>query len=189
MFVIMAEKNGKGEENHMDRKKNVTRKIRILTAITLLSATLFGGCGKAEEYVPKLEGSCEEILNQVYENAELDPELREVMEQGYYTTVAVDESTEEYLLGTTELSYTEAVCSMPMANATAYQCIVLRLGEDADILKSKQLLMDNADPMKWICVQAESVVVENVGDVILYVMADRQTADALKTAFLALGES
>ena len=36
------------------------------------------------------------------------------------------------------------------------------------------------------CVEAESVVVENVGDVILFIMADKDDADAAKEAFLAL---
>lgn len=171
-------------------KQIAGKKYRIAIAISLLAAVMLTGCGKAaEDYTPKLEGSCEEILNQVYENAKLDAGLREAMEQGYYSTAPIDESMEEYLLGTTELDYTDSVCSMPMANATAYQCIILRLGEDADILKSKQLLIDNANPIKWICVEAESVVVENVGDVVLYVMADQKTADAIKTAFLALRES
>ena len=54
--------------------------------------------------------------------------------------------------------------------------------------RQKKLLMDNANPRKWVCVEAESVVVENVGDVILYIMADQATADAVKASFLALGE-
>ena len=61
--------------------------------------------------------------------------------------------------------------------------------EGTDVVKTKQLLLDNADPRKWICVEAESVVVESVGDVILYLMADQATADAVKDAFLSLSES
>ena len=44
--------------------------------------------------------------------------------------------------------------------------------------QAKKLLEENADPAKWICVEAESVVVENVGDVILFIMADKDVADA-----------
>ena len=53
---------------------------------------------------------------------------------------------------------------------------------------AKTTIKDHADPRKWICVEAESVVVENVGDVILFVMADTDTANAIRNTFLALGE-
>lgn len=170
------------------RKQHIRKISAVLLAVLLL--TTISACGKAgKEDAAKLEGSCEEILNQLYENASLDEGLRDVIEQGYYDTIAIDESNEEYLLGTTEVNYTDSACSIPFANATAYQCIVLRVDENQDVTEAKQLLIDNADPIKWICVEAESVVVENVGDVVLYIMADQETADAIKTAFLALGES
>ena len=66
--------------------------------------------------------------------------------------------------------------------------MILRVAEGEDVEAAKKLLMDNANPRKWVCVEAESVVVENVGDVILYIMADQATADAVKASFLALGE-
>ena len=52
-----------------------------------------------------------------------------------------------------------------MMSSIAYQCVLLRVSEDQDIEAAKKLLEENADPAKWICVEAESVVVENVGDV------------------------
>ena len=54
------------------------------------------------------------------------------------------------------------------------------------ISKLQEALEENADPAKWICVEAESVVVENVGDVILFIMADKDVADAAKEAFLSV---
>ena len=73
-----------------------------------------------------------------------------------------------------------------MMSSIAYQCVVLRVREDQDVEQAKQLLEQNADPRKWVCVEAESVTVENVGDVILFIMADQDVADAAKEAFLAL---
>lgn len=80
----------------------------------------------------------------------------------------------------------DSVYSAPMMSSIAYQCVLLRVSEDQDIEAAKKLLEENADPAKWICVEAESVVVENVGDVILFIMADKDVADAAKEAFLAL---
>ena len=162
------------------------KKRMMACCLTLvLALAVFAGCGK-EQQAANLEGSCEEILTKVYENAKLDDELREAME--YYQTTPIDETTAEYLLGTTDVKYAEAVVSAPMMNAVAYQCVILRVAEGGDVEAAKKLLTDNADPRKWVCVEAESVVVENVGDVILYIMADQTTADAVKTSFLALGE-
>lgn len=154
--------------------------------ILVMTASLFVGCGKTKQQSANLEGSCEEILNKVYEKADLDSGLREAMQ--YYQTNAIDESSEEYILGTGEVDYTDSVYSAPMMSSIAYQCVILRLEADEDVQVAKQQLLDHAEPAKWVCVEAESVVVENVGDVVLYVMADAQTADAIKTAFLALGE-
>lgn len=162
------------------------KKIIATMMSMILGVSLLTGCGGAVE-TPKLEGSCADIMNQVYENAQLDAELKEAM--AYYETTVISEETEEYILGTDEVDYIDSAYSAPMMSSVAYQCVVLRLEPDEDVLKAKQELIDHADPIKWICVEAEEVVVENVGDVVLYVMADRQTADAIKTAFLALADS
>ncbi len=64
--------------------------------------------------------------------------------------------------------------------------VLLRVSEDQDIEAAKKLLEENADPAKWICVEAESVVVENVGDVILFIMADKDVADAAKRSVFSV---
>lgn len=162
--------------------------ITVILTLTM-TAALFAGCGKnnAGEQAAALEGTCAEILEKVYEKADLDEELRESME--YYQNTPVDAESAEYILGTADLNYTDSVYSAPMMSSIAYQCVLLRLEKDADVEAAKKLLSEKADPRKWICVEAESVAVEHVGDVILYIMADQKTADAVKTAFLALGEA
>lgn len=167
------------------------RKIAIilLAAMTLT----FAGCGNNEgnsvtdtenrsEVSENLEGSCSDILATVYENADLGIDFT------YYENSAIPEESEEYILGTTEVDFTDSVYSAPMMSSIAYQCVLLRVSEDQDVEEAKKLLEENADPIKWVCVEAESVVVENVGDVILYIMADKDSAAAVKDAFLALGQ-
>lgn len=168
------------------------KKIIALLLVTVMAIGIVG-CGKKNdgntensETAVRLEGTCSEILAKVYENADLDPELKEAMQ--YYENIAIPEESKEYILGTTEVLYSDSVYSAPMMSSIAYQCVVLRVEEGQDVETAKQLLLDNADPIKWVCVEAESVVVENVGDVILYIMCDNATADAIKTAFLALNE-
>ena len=49
----------------------------------------------------------------------------------------------------------------------------------------KQQLKDNADLNKWICVSAETMLIESRGNVIFFVMGDNDTAYALNSAFQA----
>lgn len=164
------------------------KKLKKLTAAVFAVCTIVtaAGCGTGDGGAKTLEGSCIDILNQVYETADIDDGLREAM--SYYETTEVTEDREEYILGTDEVDYTDSAYSAPMMSSVAYQCVILRLEADEDVVKAKQLLRDKADPIKWICVEADSVVIESVGDVVLYIMADSATTEAVKTAFLALGE-
>lgn len=162
--------------------------IAFVIIVTLTMG--LAGCGAGTEdgnISAELEGTCEEILEKVYANADLDDDMRESME--FYQNTPIDENNMEYILGTTDVKYTDSIYSAPMMSSIAYQCVLLRIGEDQDVEAAKTLLEEKADPVKWICVGAESVVVENVGNVILYIMADEATANAVKASFLALRES
>lgn len=162
-------------------------KRKIILSLLMVSLLLVS-CGKAaeEESSPELVGSLSEIMASVYENADLSQDFRDAL-TGFESGEIPAESA-EYLIGTTDVAYEESFYSIPMMNVIPYQCILLRLPADADVETAKQTLVDHADPRKWICVEAESVIVENVGNVVLFVMGDSQTANALQTAFLALGE-
>ena len=105
-----------------------------------------------------------------------------------YEMTTIDADMEEYVLGTDEITYTDSAYSAPMMTSVAYQCVVLRVPDGTDVPKAKQTLLDNANPAKWICVEAESVAVESIGDVILYVMGFDEDVSAIKDAFLALDE-
>ena len=141
-------------------------------------------CGKKKEQ--NLEGTCAEILDKVYANAEFTPEFRESLE--YFEAVAIDAENAEYMIGTNDVKYTDSIFSAPMMNAIAYQCILLRVAEGQDMEQVKKNIEEHADPGKWICVQAESTIVDNIGDVVLFIMADKQTADAVASSFRALAE-
>ena len=154
----------------------------VMTGIMMLTLV---ACGSKKEDV-KLEGNLSDILQQVYDGAELDSGLVEAMQ--YFDQGEITPELAETVLGTDDVDFTEGVYSMPMMSAQAYQCVLLRLAEGEDIEEAKQALLDNADPRKWICVEAESVVVENVGDVVLFLMSDNATAEAIQESFLALGK-
>ncbi len=165
----------------------------ISLLLTTAVAVCLSGCGTSAEdgaadteTSQNLEGSLTEILATVYEKADLSQDFRDSMKD--YDSGEITAETAEYMIGTTDVEYTEAIYSVPLMNVVPYQCILLRLPEGADVEAAKQTLSDNADPRKWICVEAESVIVENVGDVILFLMADTDTANAMRDSFLALGQ-
>ena len=160
------------------------RKLLAGLMTVLVITTLFAGCGKKQQEDFRLEGSCSDILNRVYAAAKLDDEMRAALDN--YVAVEMQKENEEYILGTTGIEYTDSIVSTPLMNVIPYQCVLLRIGDINDIDGIKQTLADNADLRKWVCVEAESMMIESVGDVILFVMADQQTAEALRDAFLAL---
>lgn len=163
-------------------------KKRII-ALSLAVVSLFlVSCGKTggAETPSELTGSLSEIMDAVYENADLSQDFRDSMAN--FDSGEIPAESAEYLIGTTEVAYDESFYSVPLMNVVPYQCILLRLPEGTDLETAKQTIADHADPRKWVCVEAESVIVENVGNVVLFVMGDSQTTNALLTAFLALGE-
>ena len=54
--------------------------------------------------------------------------------------------------------------------------------------KVKEMLKENADVNKWVCVSAETVLVENVGDVVLFIMSSQDAAYAISSSFQALAK-
>lgn len=166
------------------------RKKRTLLLSVLMAALLLTSCGKSDSSDAadvNLIGPLSDIMDTVYENADLSQDFRDSME-GSFDSGEIPADSAEYMIGTADVEYTESYFSMPMINTVPYQCILLRLPAGADVEAAKQAISDNADPRKWICVEAESVVVENVGEVILFVMGDTNTTNAIRSAFLALGE-
>lgn len=159
----------------------------VVLSLTVL-ALLLVSCGKAggTETAAELTGPLSEIMDAVYENADLSQEFRDSMAD--FDSGEIPAESAEYLIGTTDVSYEESFYSIPLINVVPYQCILLRLPEGTDIEAAKQTLADHADPRKWVCVEAESVIVENVGNVVLFAMGDSQTTNALQTSFLTLAE-
>lgn len=166
----------------------------LLAAMTLT----FAACGNKSENSTtidgsiqegtskNLDGSCADILNEIYNTATTEDDYFSNADE--FENVSITDDMEEYVLGTTDIDFTDSVYSAPMMSSIAYQCVILRVSEDQDVEEAKKLLSENADPRKWICVEAESVVVENIGDVILFIMADDDVAEAAKEAFLALNK-
>lgn len=160
--------------------KMVRKKIFCIQCIALLFLCV--ACGKKEGNNDQLEGSLTDIMTGLYENADLSSDFREGMDS--FETYELTEDLEVSVLGTDEIEYTEGVASIPMISPNAYQCVLLRVEEGSEDTV-KQQLKDNADLNKWICVSAETMLIESRGNVIFFIMGDQDTAYAMNAAFLS----
>lgn len=155
----------------------------ILTALCISLTMLCIACGDAKESSDNLEGSLTDIMASIYENAQLDAGFREGLDS--FETVELTDDLKVSILGTDEIAYTEGVVSMPMISSAAFQCVLLRVDE-ADVETVKQTLKDNANPDKWVCVSAETTLIESRGNVIFFIMSGKNEAYALNEAFQKL---
>lgn len=137
-------------------------------------------CGENKASSAAPEGSLQDIMTALYANADLDADFREGLD--YFEMLELTDDLESYILGTDEITYTEGVVSMPAMSSVAYQCVLLRVDE-ADVETVKETLKNSADPDKWVCVSAETVLIESRGDVIFFIMSGKDEAYAMNSAF------
>ncbi|CUH92742.1 hypothetical protein [Herbinix luporum] len=158
--------------------------LLILAMVTVFS---FTACKKTNEKSVNLEGSLEEIMDKIYETADLDNDFREYVNNDGLERKEVNTENAEYYLGKSDIEFEEAIADEPMIQPGAFSLVLVRAKEGADIEKIKTDIKDNVNPMKWVCVgvSEENVIVDSIGDIIFLVMSDNQ-AQALHNAFLAL---
>ena len=154
----------------------------IILYLLSVMVCLCTACGTKQESTDELSGSLSDIMAGIYENADLTDDFRAGLEN--FETFELTEDMEIAILGTDAVDYTEAVVSMPMMSSIAYQCVLLRVPED-DVDTAKQQIKDNTDLNKWVCVSAETMLIESRGDVIFFVMGENDTVYALNAAFQA----
>lgn len=164
------------------------KSIKKIIALFLACIVLCTACGKSggnTDTAETIEGDLMDIMAQIYEGVNLDAETKEAI-QGYVSDTLTAEN-EQAILGTTDISYKEGIYSVPMMSSIAYQCVLLRVEPD-EVETVKEQLKANADVDKWVCVSAETVLVENRGDLVLFIMSDKDTAYAVSASFQALSK-
>ena len=170
-------------------------KIRIKKiAITFVFTTLLfvlAGCNTNSKDADdnkgrkNVEGELEDILNTIYETADLDDNFKEFVKDGLQLT-EINQENVIYHLGT-EISFQRGIVSEPMITSSAYALALIRAEEDGDVEEIKKDIKENVNPAKWICVGVDpsNVIVDNIGDLVILIMSD-DNAKALHEAFLAL---
>lgn len=148
-------------------KKIIIVSVAVLTLISLTS------CGKKEH----VDGSLDEIMEKVY--SDIKEEERPMM---LTNTKVTDENIENYL-GTKDIDYQEALASEPAVGSIAHSVVLVRLKENADVEKEKEKIEKSVNPRKWICVEAEDVIVKNKGDLIILIMSSKENSKKIENSF------
>ena len=133
-------------------------------AVVVAVAAVFIFAGKGEKNV---EGTLEEIMAKVYEGI---PEENLPM----LTDIPVDNESVEGFLGTTEVSYKEALAKEPMISSIPHSVVLVRLNDAKDAEAAVEKIKASVNPRKWICVEASNVVVKSKGDLVILIMADTE---------------
>ena len=149
----------------------MSKKIIIIVAaivVVLAVVAVFVFAGKGEKNV---EGTLEEIMAKVYEGI---PQENFPM----LTDIPVDNESVEGFLGTTEVSYKEALAKEPMISSIPHSVVLVRLNDAKDAKAAVEKIKASVNPRKWICVEASNVVVKSKGDLVILIMADTEMTSA-----------
>ena len=97
----------------------------MLLLSMLVASMLLVSCGKSgengsgsEETEAKLVGSLSEIMDSVYENADLSQDFRDAMAD--FDSGEIPAESAEYMIGTADVEYEEGFYSLPMINLSVY---------------------------------------------------------------------
>ncbi len=155
------------------------RKLFMVASIFIASVLLVTGCFKKDSNV---DGALTDIMDRMYTS---------IAEENLPMALKTTELTEDniaYFIGTSDIAWKEAVVSESQTGSIAHSVVLIRMKEgvtDQQIVDAKQKIKENADPRKWICVEAENVFVESKGDLIILIMSDEK-ATTIRDNFLNL---
>ena len=146
------------------------KKFISVILMAALALSLFAACGKTDD-APKgadLSGeSAEALVNKIYESK---------MPEFALMTMPVDLTDAEMVAWQTGVSdpalLKEAVISESMMGSQAYSMVMVRVNDAAKAEEVAQMMLDNIDPRKWICVAADDIDAAIYGDLVLFVMID-----------------
>ena len=157
------------------------KKLSLVLVCTLLLA-LFAGCGASSSSAAaggNIPGTLEEIMEKLYEGIDENN-----MPMVANTELTADNA--ESFVGVPASAFKEGLSSDAMINAVAHSVCLLRAEDAAAAEELAKAVEENADPRKWICVEAEKKVVEQRGDLVLLVMSGTDLADQIVANFQAL---
>lgn len=168
------------------------KKIVSLVMALALSISMFTACGSKTEQPAEteaaitVEGTMEELLNKVI--AENPVEF-----MGGVIPIDLTDTSEDGLWAIKSFtgledasSITEAAAFEPMMGSMAFSMVMVRVAPEAGSKTVAEAMKSGIDTRKWICVEANDLLVTGYGDVVMLIMLDNQsslTAQSFVDAF------
>lgn len=168
------------------------KKFAFVLAL-VIAMSCFAGCGSkpAETTVPETtipavtapEGTTEELMNKLYENVSVELSLATETTEG----ALADAEMFSYLTAIESMEgIVDAAVSMPMMGSQAYHVVLVRAESSEKAAELAQVMYDNMDMARWVCVCATEKQAAVCGDLAMFVMLDPQygvTSDQIVEAF------
>lgn len=157
--------------------------LSVILLVTVLLTMTLTACSNEPEVTPnpdpteeaKPQGadlsalSLEEIMTKIYENKSSELPLG---------NIPVDLADPDALLAFTGLSdaslVKEALASESMMGSQAYSLVLVRVNDAAKAEEVAQTMLENVDPVKWICVQADDIDAAVYGDLVMFMMLNSE---------------
>lgn len=98
--------------------------------------------------------------------------------------IPLDAETFEFYTFVPFLEGAEGLVSEPMMGSFAHSVVLVRLPDGADVKDFASRVKANANPRKWICVEAEEVKVSTKGNLVLLVMSSSDNVGVISSNFL-----
>ena len=127
-------------------------------------AFIISGCGDKN-----IEGTLPEIMEKLYDGIKEDEmpmmtenvEITDEMLKGYFNEGS-----------NVKIDYKEVIASESMVGSMAHTVVLFRLNDASDAEKVVKDIEKNANPRKWICVEAEHTYVLSKGDLVVLIMSN-----------------
>lgn len=142
------------------------KSIIAIIVVVLLVAAVAVGAFFFMSPEKNVEGSLEDIMTKLYAGIGED-ELPMML-----GNIEVAKEDIQYYIGTNEVSYKEALVSESGVGSIAHSVVLLRLNDAADAENVVSKVKESADPRKWLCVEAENVIVKSKGDLVVLIMSN-----------------
>ena len=155
------------------------RLICVVLALTLmLSMAACGGSKPAEttgSADTNLEGTVEELLNRIIEKQPVEFD-------GEVTAIDLTDTSEEgkWLFESTTgltdpVQLTEAAVFEPLMGSLAFSMVMVRTADGIVPENIAQAMKSGINPRKWVCVEADDLLVAGCGNVVMLIMLSADT--------------
>ena len=183
------------------------KKILLISLVTVLAVSLVGCNGNNDDVEvnnpninPGISGEInnevdsgdEEWVEEEYEPLPLENEITTLVEKAEVMmrmpmAMPITAETAVTFIGLSEADFTanikDAIAYESMISPANSSVCLLELNDTADVQKVKQLVIDNCDPNKWICMSAEKCMVVDSGKYVVLVMSTPEECDAVQKVF------